>query len=144
MTDEMFDRYVQRWQHRQQPVRPTPSTGQTGSPQPVRPVISTGQTSSPSHATSNQQIVSTSTQPNSSINLEKFLAECKNDLAKMIKESLGVDVKGKTLSYQKPYPMSFDAITYPYPASFRLPEFVKFNGDDSKSTLSMLANILHN
>ena len=38
MTDEMFDRYVQRWQNKQQPVRPTPSTGQTGSPQPVRPV----------------------------------------------------------------------------------------------------------
>ena len=50
----------------------------------------------------------------------------------MIKESLGVDVKGKTLSYQKPYPMSFDTVTYP--ASFRLPEFVKFNGDDNKST----------
>ena len=57
--------------------------------------------------------MSTSTQPNSSINLEKFLAECKNDLAKMIKERLGVDVKGKTLSYQKPYHMSFDMVIYP-------------------------------
>ena len=53
ITDEMFDQYVQRWQHRQQLVRPTPSTGQTDSPQPVRPVISTGQTGSPGHATSN-------------------------------------------------------------------------------------------
>ena len=93
---------------------------------------STDQTGSPGHATSNQQIVSTSTQPNSSINLEKFLVECNNDLTKMIKESLGVEVKGKTLSYQKLYPMSFDTVTYP--AGFRLPEFVKFNGDDSKST----------
>ena len=50
----------------------------------------------PGHATSNQQIVSTSTQPNSSIDIAKFLAECKNDLAKMIKENLGVDVRGKT------------------------------------------------
>ena len=120
ITDEMFDRYVQRWQHRQQPVRQTPSTGHTGSPQPVRPIVSTGQTGSPSHATSNQQIVSTSTQSNSSINLEKFLDECKNDLAKMIKESLGVDVKGKTLSYQKPYHMSFDMVTYPDRKSTRL------------------------
>ena len=56
--------------------------------QPVRPVVSTGQIGSPDHAISNQQIVSTSTQPNSSINLEKFFAECKNDLAKMIKENL--------------------------------------------------------
>ena len=38
ITDEIFDSYVQRWQHRQQPVRPTSSIGQTGSPQPVRPV----------------------------------------------------------------------------------------------------------
>ena len=133
ITDEMFDRYVQRWQHRQQPVRPTPSTCQTGLPQPVRPVVYTiGQTGSPGHATSNQQVASTSIQPNSSINLEKLLAECKNDLAKMIKENLGVDVRGKIQSYQKPYPMSFDAVTYP--TGFRLPEFVKFNGDDSKST----------
>ena len=86
ITDEMFDRYVQLRQHRQQPVRPTPSTDQTGSPQPVRPVVSTGQTGSSGHSAPNQQIVSTSTQPNSSINFEKFLAECKNDLAKMIKE----------------------------------------------------------
>ena len=50
----------------------------------------------------------------------------------MIKESLGVEVKGKTLSYQKSYPISFDTVTYP--AGFRLSEFVKFNGDDSKST----------
>jgi hypothetical protein len=42
ITDEMFDRYVQRWQNGQQPVRPTPTTGQTGSPQLVRAVVSTG------------------------------------------------------------------------------------------------------
>ena len=95
MTDEMFDRYVQRWQNKQQPVRPTPSTGQTGSPQPIKPIVSIGQTSSPGHATSNRQIASTSMQPNSSINLEKFFVECTNDLGKMIKENLGVDIRGK-------------------------------------------------
>ena len=101
-------------------------------------IVQTSRTGSPDHATPNQQIMSTSTQPNSSIYLEKFLAECKNDLAKMIKESLGVDVKGKTLSYQKSYPMSFDTVTYP--AGFRLPEFVKFNGDDSKSTFEHVSH----
>ena len=74
------------------------TTGQTGSPQPVRPVVSTGQTGFSGHVTLNQQIASTSTQPNSSINIEKILAECKNDLAKMIKENLEVDVRGKTQS----------------------------------------------
>ena len=58
----------------------------------------------------------------------------------MIKESLEVDVKGKTLSYQNPYPISFDTVTYP--AGFRLPEFVKFNGDDSKSTFDHVSQYL--
>ena len=58
----------------------------------------------------------------------------------MIKESLGVDVKGKTLSYQKPYHMSFDMVTYL--AGFRLLEFVKFNGDDSKSTFEHVSQYL--
>ena len=58
----------------------------------------------------------------------------------MIKESLGVDVKGKTLSYQKQYPISFDTVTYP--AGFRLSEFVKFNGDDSKSTFEHVSQYL--
>ena len=58
----------------------------------------------------------------------------------MIKESLAVEVKGKTLSYQKPYPMSFDTVTYL--AGFRLPEFVKFNWDDSKSTFEHVSQYL--
>ena len=58
----------------------------------------------------------------------------------MIKKSLTAEVKGKTLSYQKSYPMSFDTVTYP--AGFRLPEFVKFNGDDSKSTFEHVSQYL--
>ena len=104
ITDKMFVRYMQRWQNRQQPVGPTPSTGQTGSS---------------GHTTSNKQISSTSTQPNFLVSLEKLLAECKNDLAKMIKENLEIDVRGKTQCYQKSYPISFDTVTYP--AGFRLP-----------------------
>ena len=119
ITDKMFVRYMQRWQNRQQLVRSTPSTSQTGSPQPVRLVVSTGQNSSSGHTTSNKQISSTSTQPNFLVSLEKLLAECKNDLAKMIKENLEIDVRGKTQCYQKSYPISFDTVTYP--AGFRLP-----------------------
>ena len=58
----------------------------------------------------------------------------------MIKKNFGVDVRGKTQSYQKLYPMSFDTVTYP--AGFRLPEFVKFNGDDSKSTFEHISQYL--
>ena len=41
---------------------------------------------------------------------------------------------------KKLYPMSFDTVTYP--AGFRLPEFVKFNGDDSKSTFEHVSQYL--
>ena len=41
---------------------------------------------------------------------------------------------------KKLYPMSFDTVTYP--TGFRLPEFVKFNGDDSKSTFEHIRQYL--
>ena len=76
------------------------ATGQTDPINRLDRFTSTSQTGRidrfPDHATSNQQIVSTSTQPNSSVDIAKFLAEFKNDLVKMIKENLGVDVRGKT------------------------------------------------
>jgi hypothetical protein len=59
------------------------------------------------------------------------------NLSKRMKDDYGIEVKNKNLSYQKPYPSSFDL--FPYPICSRRPEFVKFNGDDS-----MLVNILLN
>ena len=87
-----------------------------------------------------QQIASTSTQPNSSSNFEKILAKYKNDLAKLIKENLEVDVRGKTQAYQKPHPISLDTVYYS--ASFSLSEFVKFNGEDNKSTFDHISQYL--
>jgi hypothetical protein len=53
------------------------------------------------------------------------------NLAKQMKDDYGIKVKNKNLSYRKPYPSSFDSV--PYPIGWRCPEFVKFNGDDSKT-----------
>jgi len=50
----------------------------------------------------------------------------------MFKETFGVELKDKTLVCQKPYPESFDSI--PYPQNFRVPEFIKFTGEDSRTT----------
>jgi len=122
ISDEMFDRYVQCWQNRQRPVRPVYQSGQTGSPQPVRPVVPTGPSG---QFVPNQREVSTSTQPNSSSNFDKMLTDYKNDLANLLRESFGVEVRSKTRTYQKPYPTSFDSVAYP--AGFRLAEFVKFS-----------------
>ena len=58
----------------------------------------------------------------------------------MINENLGVDVRAKIQSYQKPYSISFDTVTYP--AGFRLPEFVKSNGEDNKSNFEHVSQYL--
>ena len=49
-------------------------------------------------------------------------------------------LRAKLYLTKKSYPMSFDTVTYP--AGFRLPEFVKFNGDDSKSTFEHVSQYL--
>ena len=55
----------------------------------------------------------------------------KEDLAGVLKSKLGIDMRGSRL-YQKPYPPEFDFISYP--TGWRVPEFVKFNGEDSRTT----------
>ena len=77
---------------------------------------------------------------NSSVNMQKpndsyfnqILEKHKKDLAIMFKETFGVELKDKTLVCQKSYPESFDSI--PYPHNFRLPEFIKFTREDSRTT----------
>ena len=142
ISDEMFDRYVQRWQNRQRPVRPVYQTGQTGSPQLVRPVVPTGPTGPTGQFVPNQREVSTSTQPNSSSNFDKILTDYKNDLANLLRESFGVDVRSKTRTYQKSYPTSFDTVAYP--AGFRLPELLNSVGKILGVILSILLSILPN
>ena len=59
------------------------------------------------------------------------LLKFKEDLANAIKAKLGVDM-GSSRLYQKLYPPEFDFVSYP--ASWCIPEFIKFNGDDSLTT----------
>ena len=59
------------------------------------------------------------------------LLKFKEDLANAIKNKLGVDM-GTTRLYQKPYPAEFDFT--PFPVGWHIPEFTKFNGDDSRTT----------
>jgi hypothetical protein len=42
--------------------------------------------------------------------------------------------------YRKPYPSSFNSFSYPI--GWRCPEFVKFNGDDSKTTWEHVSQYL--
>ena len=61
-------------------------------------------------------------------------------MTKLIKENLGVDVRGTIRIYQKSYPSSFNSVQYL--AGFRLPEFIKFSGVDSKSTFEHISQYL--
>jgi hypothetical protein len=63
-----------------------------------------------------------------------------DNLAKQMKDDYGIEVKNKNLSYRKPYPSSFDSV--PYPIGWRCPEFVKFDGDDSKTTWEHVSQYL--
>ena len=107
-------------------------TGQTDIPVWSDRSPPTGPTGPSGQLISNQCEGSTSTQPNSSSHFDKALVDYKNDLANLLRESFGVDVRSKTRTYQKPYPTLFDSVAYP--AGFRLPEFVKFIGKDTRST----------
>jgi hypothetical protein len=54
-------------------------------------------------------------------------------LATILRESFGIEPKGQGRVYQKPYLNYYDQL--PYPRGYRLSEFSKFSGDDSKTIL---------
>ena len=64
-------------------------------------------------------------------NYQADFSRFKEDLANMIKTKLGVDM-GNSRLYQKPYTPEFDFISYSVGCC--VPEFMKFNGDDTHTT----------
>ena len=64
-------------------------------------------------------------------NYEADLARMKEDLADMFKEKLGF-VASRSRLYHRPYVDAFNLI--PYPTSWRVPDFIKFSGDDNRLT----------
>jgi len=66
-----------------------------------------------------------------SSNYQADFSRFKEYLAGVLKTKLGIDM-GSSRLYQKPCPPEFDFVSYP--ASWRIPEFIKFNGDDSLTT----------
>jgi hypothetical protein len=77
------------------------------------------------------QRVSSSSYASTSSNYQADFTRFKEDLAGVLKTKLGIDMSSSRL-YQKPYPPEFDFVSYP--AGWRIPEFIKFNGDDSRMT----------
>jgi hypothetical protein len=73
---------------------------------------------------------------NSDEGLEKFRAE----MQKMMYENFGIEPKPTHILYWKPYLDYFDMV--PYPQGFRVPDFIKFNGVDSKTTWEHISKYL--
>jgi uncharacterized protein YifE (UPF0438 family) len=51
-----------------------------------------------------------------------------------------LEPKGHAQTYQKSYPKFFDNV--PYPRGFRVPDFAKFTGSDSKITYEHVGQFL--
>jgi hypothetical protein len=58
-------------------------------------------------------------------------AQFKEEIANMMKNKLDVDM-GNTRLYRKPYRADYDYVAFPL--SCRMPDFVKFSGDDNRTT----------
>ena len=61
-------------------------------------------------------------------------------MSKSLEESLGVQIKPSRNTYRKSYPSHFDFMKPP--DGWRVPDFNKFSGDDSKSTIEYISMFL--
>jgi hypothetical protein len=57
-----------------------------------------------------------------------------------MRETFGVELSNKSHVYQKLYPSHFDLV--PYPVGWRTPDFVKFNGEDNRTTWEHISQCL--
>jgi hypothetical protein len=65
---------------------------------------------------------------------EECFATIREDYKKQMQETFGVKLSSKSRIYQKPYPSHFDLV--PYLMGWRTPDFVKFNGEDNRTTVT--------
>jgi hypothetical protein len=63
-----------------------------------------------------------------------------NQLTTILRESFGIEPKGRGQVYQKLYPDYYDQL--PYPTGYRVPEFSKFSGEDGKTTLEHVGQFI--
>ena len=64
----------------------------------------------------------------------------KDEVIKIFRQTFGIDSKGRCQSYKRPYPEEYEHVAYPQ--GFKIPEFVKFTGDDSRTTLEHIGQFI--
>lgn len=52
----------------------------------------------------------------------------------LLREHFGVEPKGTARAFKEPYPDFYDTI--PRPRGFSAPDFIKFTGDDGRTTFN--------
>jgi hypothetical protein len=71
---------------------------------------------------------------------EECLAMVREDFKKQMRETFGVELSNKSCVYQKSYPSHSELV--PYPMGWRTPDFVKFNGEDNRTTWEHVSQYL--
>ena len=95
----------------------------------------------PNPPKSPSQIPTFNVTPNApTTDFDDALNRFKDELAKCLENSLGVQLKSSRNTYQKPYPSTYGIMKAPN--GWRVPDFQKFSGDDSKSTLEHISMFL--
>ena len=61
-------------------------------------------------------------------------------MIKRFQQTFGIEPKVKCRSYQRSYPENNNYVARPQ--GFKIPEFVKFTGDDSRTTLEHIGQFI--
>jgi hypothetical protein len=82
----------------------------------------------------------TETRGGSINSFKECLVAVREDFKKQMRETFGVELSNKSRVYEKPYPSHFDLV--PYPVGWRTCDFVKFNGEDNRTTWEHVSQYL--
>ena len=64
----------------------------------------------------------------------------KDEVIKIFWQFFYIDPKGRCRSYKRPYPEEYEHVAYPQ--GFKIPEFAKFTGNDSRTTLEHIGQFI--
>ena len=101
-------------------------------PPPPQPTAARNMFTAPSgHMVDAQPHFAAAPQPRADHQESELMIRFKADIERQFRD-LGFSLPNSTRLYQKPYPTHFDDV--PYPQYWRVPDFVKFDGDSSRTT----------
>ena len=64
----------------------------------------------------------------------------KDEVIKIFRQTFVIDPKGRCRSYKRSYPDEYEHVAYPQ--GFKIPEFINFTGDDSRTTLEHIGQFI--